>query len=125
MMLTGDRVSGPELYRLGIVEACVPTSDLMPTALAMAQRIAGYSPLATQLAKHSLNTIENMSLRDGYRYEQNMTLQLAKSEDVLALLDEHVRHGRKGRASGEGFYEWNPEKLAWLRQVRLAMLRQR
>lgn len=51
--------------------------------------------------------------------------QLAKSEDVLALLDEHVRHGRKGRASGEGFYEWNPEKLAWLRQVRLAMLRQR
>ncbi|HYE41606.1 MAG TPA: 3-hydroxyacyl-CoA dehydrogenase family protein [Ramlibacter sp.] len=50
--------------------------------------------------------------------------QLAKSEDVLALLDEHVRHGRKGRASGEGFYEWSPEKLAWLRQVRLAMLRQ-
>ncbi|MCM5682731.1 3-hydroxyacyl-CoA dehydrogenase family protein [Schlegelella sp. S2-27] len=51
--------------------------------------------------------------------------QLAKSEDVLALLDEHVRHGRTGRASGEGFYTWNDEKLVWLRQVRLAMLRQR
>lgn len=51
--------------------------------------------------------------------------QLAKSEDVLALLDEHVRRGRRGRATGEGFYAWGAEKLAWLRQVRLAMLRQR
>jgi enoyl-CoA hydratase len=81
MMLTGDRVSGPELYRLGVVEACVPAADLMPAAIAMAKRIAGFSPLATRLAKHSLNTIENMSLRDGYRFEQDMTLQLAKSED--------------------------------------------
>jgi enoyl-CoA hydratase/carnithine racemase len=81
MMLTGDRVSGAELYRLGIVEACVPAAELMPTAMAMAGRIAGYSPLATRLAKQSLNAIETMSLRDGYRYEQDMTLQLGKSED--------------------------------------------
>jgi enoyl-CoA hydratase/carnithine racemase len=81
MMLTGDRVSGPELYRLGIVEACVPAAELMPTAMAMAGRIAGYSPLATRLAKQSLNAIQTMSLRDGYRYEQDMTLQLGKSED--------------------------------------------
>lgn len=81
MMLTGDRVSGPELHRLGIVEACVPAAELMPTAMAMAGRIAGYSPLATRLAKQSLNAIETMSLRDGYRYEQDMTLQLGKSED--------------------------------------------
>lgn len=81
MMLTGDRMDGAELYRLGVVEACVPADELMPAAMAMARRIAGYSPLATQLAKQSLNAIETMSLRDGYRYEQDMTLQLARSED--------------------------------------------
>lgn len=81
MMLTGDRVDGAELHRLGIVEDCVPAAELMGTAMAMAKRIAAYSPLATKLAKHSLNAIENMSLRDGYRFEQDMTLQLAKSED--------------------------------------------
>lgn len=81
MMLTGDRVDGPELYRLGIVEACLPAAELMPFALAMAQRIAGHSPVATRLAKHSLNAIENMSLRDGYRFEQDMTMRLAQSPD--------------------------------------------
>lgn len=81
MMLTGDRVDGAELYRLGIVEACVPAAELMPQAVAMAHRIAAHSPVATRLAKHSLNTIETMSLRDGYRFEQDMTLRLAGSQD--------------------------------------------
>jgi enoyl-CoA hydratase/carnithine racemase len=81
MMLTGDRVDGAELYRLGVVEACVAPDQLIPFAMDMARRIASYSPLATRLAKHSLNTIEELSLRDGYRFEQDMTLQLAGSED--------------------------------------------
>lgn len=81
MMMTGDRVDGAELYRLGVVEACVPAEDLLSTAQAMARRVAAYSPLATQLAKQSLNTIEQLSLRDGYRYEQEMTIQLGKTED--------------------------------------------
>ena len=54
---------------------------MLPAANALARRIAGFSPLATQLAKQSLNTIEQLSLRDGYRYEQEMTMQLGKSED--------------------------------------------
>jgi enoyl-CoA hydratase/carnithine racemase len=46
MMLTGYRVAGPELYRLGIVEACVPRSQLMDSAMALAREIAGKSPAA-------------------------------------------------------------------------------
>lgn len=81
MMMTGDRIGGAELYRMDVVEACVPADELLSTAQAMARRIATYSPLATQLAKQSLNTIEQLSLRDGYRYEQEMTIQLGKTED--------------------------------------------
>ncbi|MBR9765528.1 MAG: enoyl-CoA hydratase/isomerase family protein [Rhodobacteraceae bacterium] len=81
MMLSGERVDGAELYRRGVVQACVPHDELLTTARAMAEKIAGYSPLATALAKQSMNTIEQMSLRDGYRYEQEMTIQLGKSED--------------------------------------------
>lgn len=84
MMLTGERVPGPELYRLGIVEACTAPGELLPTALAMAATIASKRPAATRLAKHTLNTIEDMSLRDGYRYEQDMTAVLAKDGDVRA-----------------------------------------
>ena len=81
LLLTGYRVPGPELYRLGVVEACVPADKLMETAMELAREIAAKSPVASRIAKHALNTIEEMSLRDGYRFEQNMTYELSQSED--------------------------------------------
>lgn len=81
MMLTGYRVSAAELYRLGIIEACVAPDELMPTALGIAAELASKSPAAIELAKSALNAIEEMSLRDGYRFEQNMTAQLSTHPD--------------------------------------------
>ena len=80
-MLTGMRVFGPELYRLGVIEECTSQDELLSTALAVAREIASKSPVASRLAKHTLNQIENMSLRDGYRFEQSMTGELGKTED--------------------------------------------
>lgn len=82
MMLTGYRVSGAELYRLGIVEACVEPDALMPAAMELAKTIASKSPISTRMGKHTLNVIEDMSLRDGYRYEQDMTAIIAKTDDA-------------------------------------------
>ncbi|MET0652555.1 MAG: enoyl-CoA hydratase/isomerase family protein [Hyphomicrobiaceae bacterium] len=82
MMLTGYRVTGAELYRLGVVEACTSPEELMPAALEMAKLIASKSPVSTRMGKHTLNTIEDMSLRDGYRYEQDMTQEISKTEDA-------------------------------------------
>ena len=82
MALTGMRVDGAELYRLGIVEACTTPEDLMPTAMEIAPTIASKSPVSTRMGKHTLNVIEDMSLRDGYRYEQDMTAQIGKTDDA-------------------------------------------
>ncbi|MFM9881425.1 MAG: enoyl-CoA hydratase/isomerase family protein [Burkholderiales bacterium] len=82
MMLTGYRVPGAELYRLGIVEACTTPDELMTVAMELARTIAAKSPVSTRMIKHTLNTIEDMSLRDGYRYEQDMTAAIAKTEDA-------------------------------------------
>jgi enoyl-CoA hydratase len=81
LMFTGQRLTGAELYRLGVVEECVPADKLMDAARALAAEIAGKSPVAIRLAKHAMNTIEFMSLRDGYRFEQNMTGELSRYED--------------------------------------------
>jgi enoyl-CoA hydratase len=81
-MYTGERVGAAELYRLGIVEKVVPAAQLMVEARALAQNIAEKSPLAIRLAKHAMNTIEFMDLRNGYRFEQNMTHELTGSEDA-------------------------------------------
>jgi enoyl-CoA hydratase/carnithine racemase len=82
MMLTGYRVPGVELYRLGVVEACTAPEELMNVAMELAHTVASKSPVSTRMIKHTLNTIEDMSLRDGYRYEQDMTAAIGKTEDA-------------------------------------------
>ncbi|HYF16976.1 MAG TPA: enoyl-CoA hydratase/isomerase family protein [Ramlibacter sp.] len=82
MALTGMRVPADELYRLGIVEAVTTPEDLLPKALEIAATIASKSPVSTRMGKHTLNVIEDMTLRDGYRYEQDMTAQIGRSEDA-------------------------------------------
>lgn len=68
--------------RLGIAEVCVAPEALIGTAREIADSIAGKSPLAVRLSKQTLNAIEDMSLRDGYRYEQDMTAAIARTEDA-------------------------------------------
>jgi len=99
MMFTGYRVPGPELYRLGVVEMCVPRAELMDAAMKLAAEIASKSPTAMHLAKQSLNTIEELSLRDGYRYEQNMTLQLSGHPDSQEAMAAFLEK-RKPKFSG-------------------------
>ena len=82
MALTGYRVTGPELYRLGIAEQCTSAEELLPAAMELARTVAVKSPVSTRMGKHTLNVIEDMSLRDGYRYEQDMTAIIGKSEDA-------------------------------------------
>ena len=50
--------------------------------MAIAREIASKSPLAIQMLKQSFNTVENMTLRDGYRVEQDMTVELSQSDDA-------------------------------------------
>lgn len=81
MVLTGWRVPAEELYRRGLIEACVEPEDLMPTAMEMARNIASKSPKALKLAKRALNTVETMGLKDGYRFEQNLTVEMTRHDD--------------------------------------------
>ena len=83
MVLTGYRATAQELYRRGVIEACLPVEELMPYCMEIARDLASKSPIAMAMAKESLGVVENMSLRDGYRYEQSNTVRLSKTEDSL------------------------------------------
>jgi enoyl-CoA hydratase len=82
MYFTGRRIPAAELYRLGVIEACLPRAQLMDAALEIAREIAAKSPLAVKRAKRMLNTVEEMPVRDAYRYEQTVTVELSHSEDA-------------------------------------------
>lgn len=82
LLMTGQRITPEELYRLGVIERHVPDAELMTAARDIAREIASKSPVAIRTIKESFMAVENLSLRDGYRVEQDMTIRLLHSEDA-------------------------------------------
>ncbi|KRB98779.1 enoyl-CoA hydratase [Hydrogenophaga sp. Root209] len=82
MFFTGMQVSAQELYRLGLIEACLPPDELMPYAMGIAREIASKSPIAMRLAKEAARMTLHMPTREAYRYEQGNTVALSKTEDA-------------------------------------------
>ncbi len=83
MVLTGCRVTADELYRRGVIEAALPLEELMDYCMDLARIIAAKSPIAIGMAKDAMMTVGNLSIRDGYRYEQSNTVRLSKTEDAV------------------------------------------
>jgi enoyl-CoA hydratase/carnithine racemase len=67
---------------MNVASACLPRDRLLAEAQAIAAQIAAKSPLAVQAAKRSFFLTEEMTLRDGYRYEQTQTAALALTDDT-------------------------------------------
>lgn len=82
MMFTGMRMSADELYRLGIIECSVPHEQLMPEAMKIAEEISSKNPQGIRYAKLSANLAMEMPARDAYRFEQNYTVELSKTENA-------------------------------------------
>ena len=56
-LLTGERISGAEAARLGLVFKAVPAEELMATASAVGEKLANGAPLAVQWTKAVLNRL--------------------------------------------------------------------
>ena len=62
----------------------------MVSAVGYVRELASKSPAAIGLAKHALNTIEEMRLRDGYRFERNMTMELSHDEESAEAMRAYL-----------------------------------
>lgn len=82
MYFTARRVPAAEFYRRGVIDQCLPRAELMPAALKLAGEIASKSPIAMREVKRAFNTVEEMPWRDGYRFEQSVTVALSQTEDA-------------------------------------------
>ncbi|WAG81092.1 enoyl-CoA hydratase-related protein [Metapseudomonas furukawaii] len=81
MFFTGETVPAQEFYRLGAVEAVVPPAQLMDAAMELAAQVARNSPIGLRLGKESLSRVEDLSLKDGYRIEQDYTGRVTRYND--------------------------------------------
>jgi enoyl-CoA hydratase len=80
LFFTGQKLPAEKLLLHGMVVDVVPPAELMGAALEIARQIARKYPPAVATAKAAFNTAESMPFREGYRYEQTITHQLANSE---------------------------------------------
>jgi enoyl-CoA hydratase/carnithine racemase len=76
MMYTAATATAAELHRYGSVLRVVTRDQLRDAALEVARRIAAKDPAVIRAAKESLNGIDPVDVRRGYRYEQGYTFEL-------------------------------------------------
>ena len=65
-----------------LVAKVVPQDRLMDEAMVLATAMSKRSPTAVRFAKRAMNTIEYLSVRDGYRLEQDFTHDLTETADA-------------------------------------------
>ena len=90
MYFTGEPIDAQEAYRLGAIEKVVPRDQLLDVARDIAAKIAAKSPRMVQLAKESLNGIEDGNLEDKYRWEQGFTQEAYADPDSQEAKDAFV-----------------------------------
>jgi enoyl-CoA hydratase/carnithine racemase len=82
MFFTGQRLTAAELLQRNVLEAVLPPEQLLPVAMKLAHEIASKAPLAVIYAKRAANMVDVMPQRDAYRFEQEFTMTLARTEDA-------------------------------------------
>jgi enoyl-CoA hydratase len=81
LVLTGRHISAGEAYRIGLVDAVVPPSDLASAVREVARRIAGNAPLAVQSAKRAVRYGMASTLEAGLELEGELQRMLYATED--------------------------------------------
>jgi len=84
-MLTGDPIPAARSAEFGLVNHVVPLADLLPTALALADKIAANAPLSVQASKRvALGIDEGRIAADAPYWEHNTRERgvLMRSEDA-------------------------------------------
>jgi len=82
MFFTGQRLTAHDLLRRNVLEDVLPADQLLHVTMALAREIASKAPLAIMYAKRATNMVEVMPQRDAYRFEQEFTMALSRTEDA-------------------------------------------
>lgn len=82
MILTGDRISAQEAYRIGLVNKVVPNMDVVKQAGGVAKKIASKGAVAVAKAIDAIKKGYEMKLEDGLKYEAKIFGEICETEDM-------------------------------------------
>ena len=81
MILTGELIDAAEAERIGLVEWVVDDAELRSLTRNVAETIAGFSPVALELAKTAVRTAMESPLSAGLAHERELFIAAFASED--------------------------------------------
>jgi enoyl-CoA hydratase/carnithine racemase len=81
MLFTGDVISAQEAERIGLVTSVVPHTDLLPAAMALAERIASNAPLALRFLKEGMRRASVRDAREFGSWVSGTLVRLFHTED--------------------------------------------
>jgi enoyl-CoA hydratase len=81
LILTGEIIDAEEALATGLVSQVMPLKDLMATAEALAQNIAGKAPIALRFIKEAVHKGLDLTLEQGLRLEADLYFLLHTTAD--------------------------------------------
>ena len=81
-LLLAEEVPASRALDLGLLNAVVPSDEVLTTALSWAERILANGPLAVRATKESVVRGMKGTLRDAYKIESELSAQVFASEDA-------------------------------------------
>ncbi|XP_043276876.1 probable enoyl-CoA hydratase, mitochondrial [Venturia canescens] len=70
IVLTGNQITAQEAEKSGLVSKVFPADQLVAEAVKLGEKIASHSQLIVAIAKESVNTAYETTLREGLHYEK-------------------------------------------------------
>lgn len=104
-----------EVLHLVRADVASPAEIDMVIQLTLGRRYQFAGPLASA-DLGGLNTLAEIA--------KHLMPELAKDEDVIDVMAQHVSRNELGIRSGRGFYDWTPERMAELQARRQRLLQQ-
>ena len=86
-LLTGDRISGSDAARMGMVYKAVPADQVFEEATAIAERLANGPPLAIRFTKTAVNQV--------LRERLNLVLDIGLALSAITYISEDHREAAR------------------------------
>lgn len=81
MILCGERISAETAEKIGLVEECVATGEALPSALALAEKVAKQSPSSVSACKKLIMSARTNPMQQALPVEREYFVDLFDTED--------------------------------------------
>ena len=83
LALTGDPMDAARAYELGLVNRVVPSAEVLPTAIALAERIARNAPAAVRVSKQVMRAATEMTEEEAWGMSDSAFGEISSAPDAL------------------------------------------